>query len=105
MLFDLTRQTNTWLNDGEALSAASLQAVDALYRELAGDVLGLLPAGFDAGGGTAELTDQLIGFLVEMRQQARKAKDFAQADQIRNRLTEMGVALEDGVDGTRWRVH
>ena len=105
VLFDLSRQTNTWLNDGEKLSAASLAAIDALYAELAGDVLGLLPTGFDAGEGNAELTDQLVGFLVEIRQAARKAKDFARADQIRDRLAEMGVALEDGVDGTRWRVH
>jgi cysteinyl-tRNA synthetase len=105
VLFDFSRQTNTWLNEGGALSGASLRAIDTLYTELAGDVLGLLPAEFDAGAGTAELTDQLIALLVDLRQEARKAKDFARSDQIRDRLAEMGVALEDGADGTRWRVH
>lgn len=104
VLFDLTRQTNTWLNSGAELSAASLQAIDALYSELAGNVLGLLPSDLGAGGGNAELTDQLIAFLSDIRQEARTARDFTRADQIRERLAEIGVILEDGADGTRWRL-
>jgi len=105
VLFDMARQTNTWLNAGAPLSAATLAAIDAQYSALAGDVLGLLPARFGSEGEKAGLTDGLLGLLLELRQEARKSKDFARADHIRNRLNELGVALEDGPDGTRWRIH
>ena len=103
ILFELTRQTNTWINSGQPLSAATLAAMDALYRELAGDILGLLPAQF-APTESAGLTEPLIELLIELRQEARAAKDFARADRIRSRLAQLGVILEDGVDGTRWRI-
>lgn len=103
ILFELTRQTNTWINSGQSLSAASLAAMDALYRELAGDILGLLPARF-APTESAGLAEPLIELLIELRQEARAAKDFARADRIRSRLAQLGVILEDGLDGTRWRL-
>jgi cysteinyl-tRNA synthetase len=103
VLFDLARVTNTWLNAGVSLSSASLAAIDATYRALAGDVLGLLPARFGGAEG-ADLTGRLVELLIEMRQEARKAKDFARADLIRSRLADLGVVLEDGVEGTRWRL-
>jgi cysteinyl-tRNA synthetase len=104
VLFDLARQSNTWINAGAPLSAATLAAIQAQYRALAGDVLGVLPAQFGSSGEKAGLLEPLLDLLVELRQDARKSKDFARADRIRNRLNEVGVALEDGSDGTRWRV-
>ena len=104
VLFDLSRHTNGWLNNGQDLSAASLHAIDSLYNELAGDILGLLPARFGVAEGSSDLTDRLIELLVDVRQEARKAKDFARSDQIRDRMTELGVSLEDGAGGTRWRI-
>ena len=50
------------------------------------------------------LTAPLLGLLVELRNRLRKEKNFALADEIRNRLTELGVTLEDRPDGTRWRI-
>jgi cysteinyl-tRNA synthetase len=41
--------------------------------------------------------------LIDLRAEARKAKNFAMADQIRKRLTEIGVTLEDRAGGTGWR--
>ena len=42
--------------------------------------------------------------LIDLRAEARKAKNFAVGDQIRKRLTELGVTLEDRPGGTGWRV-
>jgi cysteinyl-tRNA synthetase len=42
--------------------------------------------------------------LIALRAEARKAKNFAVADQIRKRLTELGITLEDRPGGTGWRV-
>ena len=41
--------------------------------------------------------------VIDERQAARKAKNFARSDEIRNQLTEMGIILEDTKDGMRWR--
>ncbi|HZW87535.1 MAG TPA: cysteine--tRNA ligase, partial [Myxococcaceae bacterium] len=46
----------------------------------------------------------LIERLIAERSEARKQKDFAQSDAIRNRLLEMGVELRDGSGGTQWKV-
>ena len=49
------------------------------------------------------LTAPLVGLLIDLRARLRKDKNFALADEIRNRLTEIGITLEDRPDGTRWR--
>jgi len=49
-----------------------------------------------------EQDNSQIESLINKRQEARKNKDFAQADQIRNQLTEMGIILEDTREGIRW---
>jgi cysteinyl-tRNA synthetase len=50
------------------------------------------------------LTAPLLELLVELRTRLRKDKNFGLADEIRNRLTKLGVTLEDRPDGTRWRI-
>jgi cysteinyl-tRNA synthetase len=51
-----------------------------------------------------ELTGPLLDLLVELRTRVRKEKNFALADDIRKRLAEMGVILEDRPDGTSWKI-
>ncbi len=50
------------------------------------------------------LTAPLVGLLIDLRARLRKEKNFALADDIRNRLSELGITLEDRPDGTRWRI-
>ena len=49
------------------------------------------------------LTDEAVEALVAERTAAKKARNFARADQIRNELAEKGVVLEDSKDGVRWK--
>lgn len=70
-------------------------ALDALHR--ADEILGILEGATAGGEGQAE-----IDALVAERQAARKSKDFARADQIRDQLTAQGIILEDTKDGARW---
>ena len=104
-LHDLTREVNTLLNSGGSVGRPVLEAIDTLYRELGGDVLGIIPAG-EAGDGTASAEREagLIRLLIELRAQARQARDFATSDRIRDQLSALGVVLEDRPDGTVWRI-
>ena len=89
--------------------ADSHQAATAKGELLAGaSILGLLSqdpeewftaTGSGAGGMNAEAIDALIAERIA----AKKSKDYARADEIRDQLSGMGVLLEDGADGTSWR--
>lgn len=50
-----------------------------------------------------ELVDAQVDALIEERNQARKDRDFARSDEIRDLLKEQGIVLEDTPQGTRWR--
>jgi cysteinyl-tRNA synthetase len=105
-LFDLSREANTLLNAGETVTQGTLQAIDGLYQALGGDVLGILFDTQGAGGASqadGELVDGLVRMLIEMRQKARQTRDWATADAIRDQLASIGITLEDGPEGTRWR--
>ena len=107
-LFDYVRVVNKFI-DQHGLEAkkpaAELAMLDAMMltlRELTG-VLGLFLAPPPQTGGADEgLVAKLMELVIEIRANARKAKDFATADLVRNKLTEAGIVLEDRPDGTGW---
>ena len=49
------------------------------------------------------LSDEQVDALVAERTTAKKRRDFARADQIRNELAEKGIVIEDSKDGVRWK--
>jgi cysteinyl-tRNA synthetase len=74
----------------------------------AGRLLGILqqdPVAWFQGeaGGAAADDAAVIDDLIERRKDARKSKNFAEADRIRKELTDMGIVLEDGPGGTTWK--
>jgi cysteinyl-tRNA synthetase len=103
VLFELVRAINRSRdnNDGQ------LAPLIATLRLLAGR-LGLLQSDpevylrGDAGKGESA-DDALIDDLVAQRRAARERRDWAEADRLRDQLTEMGIELEDAPDSTRWR--
>ena len=106
-LFDLSREANALLNSGQPVSWSTLEAVHNLYQTLGSQALGLI---FDEQGrgdiisGRDTLAEGLIQILIDLRHQARQARNWAAADAIRDRLANLGVVLEDGPEGTRWRL-
>ena len=102
VLFDMAREVNRLKAD----DLAAANALGAALRQLAG-VLGLLqqdPEVFLQGGANADDSETAeIEALIKARNDARAAKDWPAADAARNRLTEMGIVLEDGPQGTTWR--
>ena len=95
-LFELVRTINT-ARDAGATEAELKPARDTLLT-LTG-VLGLRLEEKKTGSGD---TDKFIALLVEIRTEARKQKNWAMSDLIRDRLKELGVAIEDSKDGTTW---
>ncbi|MXV44059.1 cysteine--tRNA ligase [Saccharibacter sp. 17.LH.SD] len=87
----------------DAAMTGQQDAADHLYA--AGQLLGLFAStpGEWFQGDTASLDTSKIEQKIEERLAARKAKDFAKADAIRDQLAEQGILLEDGPNGTTWR--
>lgn len=99
-LFDLVREINR--QKAEDMSVAA--GLGARLREL-GAVLGILQQDPDAFLKGNEADDEVaeIEQLIAQRNQARADKNWAAADAARNRLTEMGIVLEDSAGKTSWR--
>jgi cysteinyl-tRNA synthetase len=104
VLFDITRLANKLLADADT-TRGTLQAADNMYRLLGGDVLGVVKDQYaQASAGDDELLDHLISMAIQQRHDARAKKDFAASDAIRDKLTELGIVLEDKPDGScDWR--
>ena len=100
----LTSEVYKLLNSGEAVGKATLEAIDGLYIELGGQVLGIIPAVEASNSVNAQRQDGLIRLLIDLRQQARAEKQFARADQIRTQLKALGVILEDRADGSLYKL-
>jgi cysteinyl-tRNA synthetase len=102
-LFEFNKIVNTLLNAETPATRGALEAIDAFYRDL-NNVLAIFPDSSVASDTNAEREAGLIQFLIELRAEARQRKDYAAGDAIRKRLAELGVTLEDGKEGTRWKI-
>jgi cysteinyl-tRNA synthetase len=95
-LFELVKAINTGRDNGA--TGAQLEPAQDVFRELTG-VLGLK---LEEKKGTGE-ADKFVDLLIEVRSDVRGQKLWALSDRIRDRLKELGVAIEDSKDGTTWR--
>ena len=95
-LYELVKAINTARDSGA--NDEQLKPAQSTLRELA-DVLGLRLA---EKQGSSEQDAQVEALLAE-RTEARRQKNWARSDQIRDQLKEMGVVIEDSKDGTKWR--
>ena len=93
-VFELVKFANTKVNE-ESTGAFAGYLLDIIVRLC--DVLGLIVLKKE------EVLDEDIEALIEERQAARKAKDFAKADEIRAKLLDMGIELKDTREGVKWK--
>jgi len=93
-LFEFVKQVNTLYPDSQVPQENKEEIIDFLYK------LNSVIACFDFD---QALDDKDILKLIDDRNQARKDKNFKLADEIRDKLTEMGIVLKDTKDGTRFK--
>jgi cysteinyl-tRNA synthetase len=102
VLFDLARDLNKHKSQGNA-GAEEAGKLAAVLKGIGG-ILGFLqrdPEAFMQSGNDDEVAE--IEALIKARNDARAAKDWGAADAARDKLTAMGIVLEDGAGGTTWR--
>ena len=108
VLFDLARAVNAALNSKQGLSEKSLEECKKFFVSYGHDVLGIIETGDteNAQGKNAgkEIVNDIVSILLDVRQEARKNKNFALSDLIRDRLADSGVAIKDTKEGTEWSI-
>ncbi|MGK0618311.1 cysteine--tRNA ligase [Meiothermus cerbereus] len=82
----------------------SLLEAERVFAELGEGVLGLFPARVLENQLGGALLEGLVSLLLEIREEARKNRNFALSDRIRDRLIELGVVVEDTREGPKWKV-
>jgi cysteinyl-tRNA synthetase len=95
-LYGLAREANR--HEPGTLKSKLRDVVITTFEELGGEVLGLFAPREAAGPSDAE-----IEALLAQREAARAAKEWAEADRIRDELAEQAVEVQDTPDGVRWR--
>ena len=93
-IFDLVKLANTSVNENS--SKTFVQSVLSMLNELTG-VLNIANTDKTESEDTGKIEE-----LIELRNQAKKAKDFAKADEIREELRKMGIEIKDTRQGTQW---
>lgn len=102
-LFDGVKMINSIVAGKEKITAEQLEKLRKLYNDFAFDILGLKQE-TEATGSNDELLNNLVGTLLEMRTEAKKNKDWAAADALRDKMTALGIEVKDTKDGFEWKL-
>jgi cysteinyl-tRNA synthetase len=103
VVHDLVRDANKSLEAAQRGDASGREELIGLTKTFL-ELTGVLGFDFETAGASSEVLANVLDYLIELREQARADKDFAKADQIRERLESMGISLEDTPAGPRWRI-
>jgi cysteinyl-tRNA synthetase len=108
-LFDLARNINRWIEKAEKVPSDLIKKVADVFKKV-GDVFGIFKCPtkewfqqIPTSARQGELSPEKIESLITQREEARRQKNWARADEIRKELTSKGIQLEDTSRGTVWR--
>lgn len=101
-LFDMSKEINRFLAEQKQISSDVLEQVFNSFSGLA-KALGLFQQEKtkDIGG---QVTDELVQLLFDLREQLRKKGDYGLSDEIRSRMKEAGLVIEDTAEGPKWKL-
>jgi cysteinyl-tRNA synthetase len=102
-IHDLVRSANKRIEGAQRGDTSDRETLEGFVQSFT-ELTSVLGFGFEVDESSSELVAGLIEYLLELREQARAEKEFDRADQIRARLIDLGVAIEDTPGGTRWRL-
>jgi cysteinyl-tRNA synthetase len=103
-LFDFVKEVNRYLEEKDDPSTGTLTAMDRLFKDLAGEVLGILPDQLATAGGDEALVEGLMDIILDLRQEYREGQDWEKSDAIREKLSELGVVVKDKAEGSTWQL-
>ncbi len=103
-LFDASRAINQLADKKATISATDLDELKEVFSMFTFDILGLKE---ERGSGSAreEAFGKVVDMLLEQRQAAKAAKDWATSDKIRNELQALGFEVKDGKEGATWKLN
>ncbi len=104
VLFDFVKEVNRYLDQSTESEAATLSAMDQLFRDIGEKTLGIIPETIESRV-SDELIEGLLDIVVGLREEYRENRDWSRADRLRDALKEIGVELQDGPEGTTWRLN
>jgi len=106
VLFDFSRDVNSYLNSGEIPDKKFLVSVSQLFQQLAGEVLGLIPDNLmeERSREGLQKIEKVIHVLIDVRNKLREDKNFQLADHIRKDLNNIGITLTDKPGGTKFEI-
>ncbi len=103
-LFDSVRTINSVKDKKESLSADDLESLRNTFRNFATNIFGLSREINRQAEGSGQIISGLMDVLLELRQDARKQKDWATSDKIRDALNELKINVKDGAEGSSWSI-
>ncbi len=103
VLFEFVKEVNRYLDERDDPPMGTLTAMDKVFRDLGGKVLGVVPDKMSVSMDEDRL-GQVIQMLLDLRQEYRQARDWSKADAIRSRLAEIGIIVNDGPEGSTWEL-
>ena len=101
-LFDSARAINTVFDGKGTISEADLKELREVWKTYAMDILGLQLDGAQDAGAGMDAYKGAVDMLLNMRLEAKRQKDWATSDKIRNELTALGFTIKDTKDGFEW---
>ena len=99
-LFDAAKAINTVADGKGTISEADLKELRDVFKTYGEEIMGLRLT--EAEGNNTKAYAGAIDLLLELRSQAKKNKDWATSDKIRNELTALGFVIKDTKDGAEW---
>lgn len=106
VIFDFVKECNRLIAsaEGKSISVSFFEKVKVFLQETAEAVLGIIDFDAKSENDDVTLADDLIKLFIELRIDAKKDKDFALADKIRDGLKNIGVVLADSKEGTTYKI-
>jgi len=104
-VFDFIRDINIWLDENKTPARSTIDYAQEALEKTVGGVLGLLPADYSYWENQKEGNlSALIGLLLEIRSRLRQEKQYAFADEIRDKLTQLNILIKDSPEGSTWEL-